>query len=173
MFQACCCAQLVLKLLRHSVVFVKDVDVILTIDYWRVVVNFVLTAFEVVVTTLHEDLARVKELARRMKPNGELRQVDLAMSSFEVKLANLKRYLSRADRRRGLINAGGLILKALFGTATVLDLDVLHSAVDELHRKQDIIVHSMNQQVTYFKQLDGTEGLTIRLSLICPLPLNT
>jgi hypothetical protein len=142
--------------LNHSVLFVRDKDVILTSDYWRVVVNFDLTEFEEAITKLHEDLTRVKELARRTKPIGELRQVDLALSSFEDKLANLKRYSPRANRRRGLINAGGSILKALFGTATVLDLDMLHSTVDELHRKQYTIVHSMNQQVTYFKQLDGT-----------------
>jgi hypothetical protein len=31
-----------------------------------------------------------------------------------------------------------------------------HATVDDLHRKQDTIVHSSNQQVTYLKELDGT-----------------
>jgi hypothetical protein len=56
--------------------FVRDKDVILTSDYWRVVVNFDLTAFEEAIKTLHEDLTRVKALARRTKPIGELRQVE-------------------------------------------------------------------------------------------------
>jgi hypothetical protein len=47
-------------------------------------------------------------------------------------------------------------LKTIFGVATVWDLGELHTKVDELHRKQDEIVHSLNHQVTYIKQLDGT-----------------
>ena len=96
---------------------------------------------------MHEDLTRVKETARRTKPIGELRQVNLALSSFEDKLAKLKRYLLKTNRR-GFVNAGGSILKAIFGVATVWDLNELHTTVDELHRKQDEIVHSLNQKVT-------------------------
>ena len=128
----------------------------MTNDYWMLIVHYDLVEFDEAITTLHEGLTRVKVMARRMTPIGELRQVDLTLSSFEVKLANLKRYLPKADMRRGWINAGGSILKAIFGVATVWDLGELHTTVDVLHRKQDEIVHSMNRQVTYFKQLDGT-----------------
>jgi len=38
------------------------------------------------------------------------------------------------DRRRGLINAGGSILKVLFGTATVMDLAELNNAIDVMQR---------------------------------------
>jgi methyl-accepting chemotaxis protein len=48
------------------------------------------------------------------------------------------------------------MLKALFGTATVMDLNQLHSTVDELHKRVDLITHSLNSQVTYFKELDRT-----------------
>jgi hypothetical protein len=44
----------------------------------------------------------------------------------------------------------------LFGIATVADLNDLHATVNDLHKKQDTIVHSTNFQVTYLKQLDGT-----------------
>jgi L-lysine 2,3-aminomutase len=40
--------------------------------------------------------------------------------------------------------------------STVADLDELHSTVDQLHRKEATMVHSLNQQVTYLRQLDGT-----------------
>ena len=42
------------------------------------------------------------------------------------------------------------------GLATNWDLEGLRTTVDALHRKQGEIVHSMNQQVTYLKQLDRT-----------------
>jgi hypothetical protein len=44
----------------------------------------------------------------------------------------------------------------LFGIAPVVDLNDLHATVNDLHKKQDSIVHATNHQVTYFKQLDGT-----------------
>jgi len=141
--------------INQSVVFVKERDITLTNDRWKIIVHFDLTAFEDVITTLHEGLTRAKE-SRRATPVGELRQVDVALSSFEDKLANLKQYLPKADRRRGLINAGGSILKAIFGLATNWDLEGLRTTVDALHSKQGEIAHSMNQQVTYLKQLDGT-----------------
>jgi hypothetical protein len=42
----------------------------------------------------------------------------------------------------------------LFGVATQIDLQALHSTVQELHSRQDGVSHSIQQQLTYFKQLD-------------------
>ena len=76
--------------IKQNVVFGKEQDIILSTDRWRLIVHFDLTAFDDVITTLHEVLTRLKETARRATPVGELRQVDLALSSFEDKLANLR-----------------------------------------------------------------------------------
>jgi enhancing lycopene biosynthesis protein 2 len=81
--------------------------------------------------------------------------VKSALSTLENKLAGLKEYLPKADKCRGLIDVGGTILKTLFGVATIVDLGDLHTTVDVLQQKEDAIVHSLNQQVTYLKQLDG------------------
>jgi len=43
--------------LNQSVVFVKAKDVVLTSDYWRIIVNFDLSAYEDATTTLREDLS--------------------------------------------------------------------------------------------------------------------
>jgi hypothetical protein len=67
----------------------------------------------------------------------------LALNSFEDTV-NLKRYLPKANRKRGWISAAGSILKVIFGAPTMLDLDELHSTVDNLHEKQDSVVHAMN-----------------------------
>ena len=58
--------------LNHRVVFVKDKDVILTNDYWQIIVNFHLSAYEDVTTTLREDSSRVEETARHTALIGEL-----------------------------------------------------------------------------------------------------
>jgi ABC-type cobalamin transport system ATPase subunit len=82
--------------------------------------------------------------------------LEKALNSLESKLRSLKEFLPRADRRRGLINIGGAALKWLFGSATMSDLNALQSTVDTLHRKEEAIAHSLDQQVTYLRQLDGT-----------------
>jgi hypothetical protein len=130
--------------LNHSVLFVKHKDVVLTSDYWRIVVNFDLSAYEDATTILREDLFRVKEIAKRSTQIGELRQLETILASMENKLRDLRDFLNKVDRRRGLINAGGSILKVLFGTATVMDLAELHDAIEEMQRKEDTIVHSLN-----------------------------
>jgi hypothetical protein len=41
------------------------------------------------------------------------------------------------------------------GTATLLDFEELHKTVDQLHRTEGEIVHSVNHQLTYLKSLDS------------------
>jgi predicted amino acid-binding ACT domain protein len=72
-----------------------------------------------------------------------------ALTSLENKLAGLKGFLPKADKRGGLIDVGGTILKTLFGVATVVDLSDSHATIDVMQKKEDSIVHSVNQQVTY------------------------
>jgi hypothetical protein len=54
---------------------VKEKDVILTSDYWKIIVNFDLMPYEDVVSTLREDLRELKEASKRSLPIGELRYV--------------------------------------------------------------------------------------------------
>ena len=82
-----------------------------------------------------------------------------AVNSLESKLINLKRFLPKPERRRGLLNVGGSILKLIFGTATVADLADLHTSVDALKQKQGEVLHALNQQLTYLKQMDSTVKL--------------
>jgi len=44
----------------------------------------------------------------------------------------------------------------MFGTATVTDLADLHSTGDSLSQKQGEVIHALNHQLTYIKQMDGT-----------------
>jgi 3-methyladenine DNA glycosylase Tag len=141
--------------LNHSVVIVEDKNVFLTSVYWRINVNFDMSAYVEATTTLRDDLYRVEEIPRHTAPIGELRNEGAALNSLENKLGDLKKFLPRVDRRRGLINAVGSILKVLFGTVAVMDIDDIHTTTDVMQRN-DTIVHSMNQQETYLKQLDGS-----------------
>ena len=46
------------------------------------------------------------------------------------------------------------MLKALFGTAVDSDITSLHNTFDELQLRQQDIVHSVANQLTYIKKLD-------------------
>ena len=68
---------------------------------------------------------------------------------------NVKLFLPKPERKRGLFNLGGNFLQVLFGTAIVADLHGLHTAIDTMSKNQEAIVHSVNGQVTLFKKLGG------------------
>ena len=59
------------------------------------------------------------------------------------KLHDIYQILPRPDPRRGLLNLGGNILKTIFGTATVSDVQELHGVLDDLQNRNSDNVHSL------------------------------
>ena len=57
-------------------------------------------------------------------------------------------FLRLLDSRRSILGVGGTILRTLFGTATLSDLDKLHNTLDELEDKHFGLVHSLSNQIT-------------------------
>lgn len=70
---------------------------------------------------------------------------------LDSKLYDFKKFLSLLDRRRGLLNFGGTILKTLFRTATTSDIHELHNVFNDLQTKNSTIVHSLENQLFYVK----------------------
>jgi len=151
-----CDADVTNTTLNHSVVFIKVANAAFTSDYWKVVLNFQLTPYEKAIEIVKADLAVVADLAHPTPLNDEVHQVQTVVNTLENTLTNLKRFLPKADRKRGLLNVEGSFLKVLFGTATVTDLADLQSTVDALSQKQGEVVHALNHQLTYIKQMDAT-----------------
>jgi hypothetical protein len=112
----------------------KDSDPTLTSDHWNAVTNFNLTPYAETVETLRTDLLSLKEAAERTTYLGELRHVETTLDNLENKIANIRRFAPSASQKRGLLNAGGLLLKSLFGTATSTDVDKLHTTITDLQR---------------------------------------
>ena len=117
--------------------------------------KFDLSPYEDVIATLYEELKGKNNVTRPSLRFEEAQRVQMILESLENKLINLKQFLPKPERRRGLLNLGGNFLKMLFGTATVADLHGLHTEVDVMRKKQETIVHSVNRQVTLVTQLDG------------------
>jgi hypothetical protein len=148
-------AQVINKPLNQSVIFLKECDDALTSDTWNVVVHFNLTPYDQAIATLHEDLKGIYDVARHSWQFDEVQRVQTVLDSLEGKLTNLKQFLPKPGKNRDWINLGGRLLQVLFSSATTADLDGLHSTVDSLSKNQELISHSLNQQVSLFKQLDG------------------
>jgi hypothetical protein len=119
------------------------------------VVHFNLTPYDQARATLHDDLKGIYDVTRHSWQFDEVQRVQTVLDSLEGKLTNLKQFLPKPGKKRGWINLGGRLLQVLFGTATTADLEGLHSTVDSLSKNQELIAHSLNQQVSLFKQLDG------------------
>jgi hypothetical protein len=47
------------------------------------------------------------------------------------------------------------MLKWVFSTATLVDVEELHRTVDKMHRSERNIIHSVNHQMAYVKSLDS------------------
>jgi len=76
------------------------------------------------------------------------------LQTLDSKQLEFNKFLPRLDRRRGLINLGGTVFKILFGTATISDIQELHTVFDDLQTKNADIVHSLENQLSYVKRLD-------------------
>jgi hypothetical protein len=148
-----CEAHITNTVLNQTVLFIKEADVAFTNDYWKVAVKFDLSPYDKAIETLKADLLTVTGLAHATPLIEEIHQVQTVVNSLERTLTNLKRFLPKPEKKRGLLDIGGSFLKVLFGTATITDLADLHATVDALSHKQGEVVHALNHQLTYVKQL--------------------
>ena len=156
-FRLIALAELHVQSLNHSVIFMKERDV-LSNDQWRVAVYVNLSTYYEVVSTVKSDLL-VVEQRKVFTAISELKQVELFVQILEDKLHDFYQILPRSDPRRGLLNLGGNILKTIFGTATVSDVYELHGVLDDLQNRNSDIVHSLTNQLTYVKKVADTTSL--------------
>ena len=136
----------------------EDRNVIVTSDAWRIAMELDTQVYEDAIAAVRNDLASVNKQTKEFTPVAELKQVGNLLNTLELRLSNFQQLLPRLDRRRGLLNLGGTVLKTLFGTATLSDLNQLHGTMDELKSKESDNVHSLANQLTYVKGLGWNTG---------------
>jgi len=132
---------------------VKETDIVLTNHAWRIAIQVNTSTYHDVISTVREDLLLVERYKQKFTPTSELRHIETLLQQFELKLDRFHQILPRLDRRRGLVNIGGSILKSLFGTATISDIIQLHDTLDKLQTQNSDIVHFLNNQVTLVRKL--------------------
>jgi hypothetical protein len=141
-----------IETLDHSVLFLKEADIALTNDDWRVAIDLDLSVYHEVISTIRTDLHAFEILRQEFTSISELKQVGILLQTLDSKLREFNKFLARLDRRRGLLNLGGTVLKTLFGTATISDIQELHSTFGDLKSKNTDIVHSLENQLPYVKR---------------------
>jgi mannitol-specific phosphotransferase system IIBC component len=145
--------------LNQSVIFSKHTGIILTNDAWRVAIDLDSSQYKEIISALKGDLLLVESQKKEFTPVSELHQVESLLDTLEFKLSDFYQILPKLDSRRGLINLGGTILKTLFGTATVTDINLLHETIDKLKSNNADISHSLTDQITYIKKLDAANKI--------------
>jgi hypothetical protein len=140
--------------LQYNTIAIKQKELFLTNDVWKIVASFESSSYEGAIRKLRDDLKHIRGVNNIFAPIYELHQVERLLEKLEHDVNVFKEMFPRIDSRRAILNVVGAVFKFLFGTATVMDYENLHRQVHELHQKDEDIVHSVNYQLTYLKNLD-------------------
>jgi len=124
-------------------------------DAWTVAVNLDLNLYEQTISKLRNDFFHTSKFKTLIVPVHELNNIYHILEKFEDVLTVFREMLPRLDNRRVVSSAVGSTSKWFLFTATLLDLEELHRTVDQLHRTEGEIFHSVNHQMTYLKTLDS------------------
>jgi hypothetical protein len=68
----------------------------------------------------------IEQQKQGFTPMAELKRIDSLLKTLDSRLNDFQQVLPRVDPRRGLLDVGGLVLKQIFGTATVADIHSIH-----------------------------------------------
>ena len=86
---------------------------------------------------MKEDLLNVEGQKREFTSISEIKQIETLLKTLESRLHNFRQVLPKLDRRLGLVDFGGAVLKTLFGTASFLH--DLHLVISELQSSKETL----------------------------------
>jgi hypothetical protein len=93
--------------LNHSVVFLKEKEVVLTSDVWRVMIDLGTGTYEEVISAINGDLLLAERQRKEFTSISELKQIETSLNDLELKCHSFRQVLPRLNLWRGLINMGG------------------------------------------------------------------
>jgi len=68
---------------KDSVLFLKEKDVILTNDTWRVAIDLDTSRYEYVISSIRSDLMVVNKQQKEFTPISELKQIEILLNILE------------------------------------------------------------------------------------------
>jgi hypothetical protein len=165
-----------------GLIFVKDIDVLLSGDKWTIAVNIALDYYAILIENMKLVLDNVRQkiqVHRNPKSypfdmhgeevicfDGIVRKLEMDIVGFQRLLfgENLARDPrdSGVRNKRGLIDVLGYGLEYLFGTADDKDVKRLTRVCDDLHAFKTKVIHAAEQQFTYIRTLDEMTKQNVR-----------
>lgn len=165
----------VIRAFQQGIVLEGGQDVLLTDSYWRVSLQYNLSQLVEETGNLSSLMVEVKshfdgffqKLLR--EPSSSLSPLLVLERGFKYEYATLQQMVSqyvdqvgdlvsllpRRRPRRGLIDAGGHVLKYLFGTMDSADFEDVNSKLDSLKTVSNEIIHNSNDQITVINGLQS------------------
>lgn len=160
---------------HQGVIFEKEGDVLLTDSYWTVVLQYDLVEMEeenrnlsILLDTVRGQYDKFFQglLERNISMHSPVRDLEAnfryeykglqqMVADYVGKTSDLVTLLPRTRDRRGLVDAGGHVLKFLFGTLTSSDLDVIDERMDAMTNMADDIFHDTKDQLTVLNNLQS------------------
>lgn len=156
----------VLSLVREpkndgSLIFLRQGNAVVTGDYWRLLVDVNVTKMERSVKNLQQGIWQLQgQLSRVTARYPELRALDHELlrcadlaSEADTEVDEFRSLLSGHRGRRGLVNAGGTLLKFLFGNPDADDVDEIRRDIMSVTKEQGEMVHRAQDHVTLTRVL--------------------
>lgn len=158
---------------QQGILFEGGQEVLLTDSHWRMVVQYNLTRVEEDSRNLSIMLDQVKGyynqffqslLRENMSQYTSVVDLEAAfryeyavlqqdVSEYTKQVADLSTLLARKRVKRGLIDAGGHLLKFLFGTLDGNDLEVIDEQINYLYDTTSNIAHNAEERTTIFNNM--------------------
>jgi hypothetical protein len=85
---------------NNSVLLLKEKDVILTNDHWRLDIDLDTSRYEDVISSTRSDLLIVSKQQKEFTPISELKQIEMLLNIFESRLLYFQHMVPKLDSRR-------------------------------------------------------------------------
>lgn len=158
---------------HQGVIFEGGDDVLLTDSHWKIVFQYNLTQLEEEARNLSMVMDEVKlyynvvfQNLKSSNLSGFSQLLELentfryeyvvlqqAVSDYLIRLKELLTLLPRERSKRGLIDAGGHVLKFLFGTMDSNDLEIINSKVNSISDEVDEVLNDNKDRITILKTM--------------------
>jgi len=79
-------AEIHIEPLNHSVAFLKERDIILSSNTWRVALYLHINSYEETISAIRSDVQMIEEHRKEFAPVCELKQIDALLDTLELKL---------------------------------------------------------------------------------------
>lgn len=147
--------------MTQGIAFKRLKDTVISGNEWKVVLDFDMLEVSKELTLLKSMCLEVVTQANTSVNvwnedfEYEYNRIKVSIDQYEADLADLMTLLPNKRVKRGLINAGGFVLKWLFGTPTSEDLEHVNVKVEELKLVSGNLVHSRENQLTVLKEMNS------------------